>query len=362
MHIDYISTPEDFEALQLRWNEVHALDPDSHIFSSWAWFRGFIHTTSDDWAVLAIKPEHSSSYVAFWPLTLRSSRLGLVRTLRPGGSPFADYAGFLCLPAYTNDVLAALAAYIQQNLEWDRFLITDMLDARQDTFLSHFTRFSYPIEPERDLCSPFIPLPDDYETYLAGLSKNTRKKIRRFSRAINALPGFRITDVTADNFDQQVEALFRHWQPRWQIADISTYVEVYRHTLAYNQLWLRVIWTEGSPLAALAAYIDRPKGIFYSYMSSYNRDYESLSPGKVLDAWSIQYAIEQGFTVYDYLRGGHEYKFSLGAQERVSHSFSVMRPTLRSRIANTASALAGQLRQFYQQARQGQRERLLQDS
>jgi len=53
-------------------------------------------------------------------------------------------------------------------------------------------------------------------------------------------------------------------------------------------------------------------GHYDLYNSGFNPDFSSLSPGQVLTAYTIKDAIENGRTLYDFLRGNEEYKFRLG--------------------------------------------------
>ncbi|MCF6147973.1 MAG: hypothetical protein E3K37_04860 [Candidatus Kuenenia sp.] len=65
MHIELIDNIKQFDKLKDEWDAVYLADPNATVFVSWAWLRGWIEITSDDWFVLAIRPDKSMSYVAF---------------------------------------------------------------------------------------------------------------------------------------------------------------------------------------------------------------------------------------------------------------------------------------------------------
>ena len=46
-----------------------------------------------------------------------------------------------------------------------------------------------------------------------------------------------------------------------------------------------------------------------------HRDYGDLSPGIVLLAYNIRHAIEQGYQLYDFLRGSEAYKYRMGGRD-----------------------------------------------
>ena len=49
------------------------------------------------------------------------------------------------------------------------------------------------------------------------------------------------------------------------------------------------------------------------YNSGLNRDFQSLSPGWVLLGYLLQWAITNGRSEFDFMRGDEEYKYRFGA-------------------------------------------------
>ena len=52
------------------------------------------------------------------------------------------------------------------------------------------------------------------------------------------------------------------------------------------------------------------------YNSAHAQKFSNLSPGIVLMGLLIQEAIEEGYQVFDFMRGDEEYKYQLGGQDR----------------------------------------------
>ena len=55
---------------------------------------------------------------------------------------------------------------------------------------------------------------------------------------------------------------------------------------------------------------------FWFYMTGRDETFDGPPPGVILHAHSIRYAIANGFTEYDFLRGNESYKYSFGVEER----------------------------------------------
>ena len=78
----------------------------------------------------------------------------------------------------------------------------------------------------------------------------------------------------------------------------------------------------------MAAFVDQRKQTFYCYISGWNDEFAKFSPGKAMVAHGLRYAIENGFQVYDFLRGDESYKFSFGAKKQFNTDIFITRKSL----------------------------------
>jgi hypothetical protein len=86
------------------------------------------------------------------------------------------YTGFVCLPEYETETIAALARHIQQEPSWDSFQMEHVLDPRLDCFLSTFSPDKFDVRPVGRFPSSHIPLPDTWDQYLQEfLGSKTRR-------------------------------------------------------------------------------------------------------------------------------------------------------------------------------------------
>jgi CelD/BcsL family acetyltransferase involved in cellulose biosynthesis len=325
----------DFDKLRARWNFVYAADRYAHVFSSWAWLRSFLPTTPFKWLVLVCQPDGDSDPVAFLPITMETRRFNLLRTLRLGGAPTADYTGFLALPERQEEALAALAKHIQAQLPWDRFWMKDVLDPRLELFAAHFSRERLYVlkETERISC-PYLPLPSDWNEYLkASLGRRTREHLRRRLRQLEKLEGFQAVHINKTNAADEIDTLLRLWQSRWGLAT-QEYRSLLLNCFENGCLHLIMLRQGSIPIAGIAGFVDKQRQTFYYFISGYNEDYAKYSPGRVIVGYSIRFAIENGFQNYDFLRGEDLYKFEFGALQRYNRHVLIQRRSLRSSLVN----------------------------
>ena len=339
MQINLIDDFETFKETRKNWDFVYKNDPQAQFFLSWIWLSGWLKMGKEPWLILAAKPSpNASSYVAFFPLKIRVNRQDegeLYNELCMAGNSMADYTGFICLPEYEQEAIPAFAAYIKQQLTWSILHLKNFLetDTRMSLFLRIFSGDSFDFEQSHEennqdginnyVC-PYVPLAEDWDRYLqTSLGSNTRQKIRRFLRKIESSEEYYITHVNADNLEGHIEILLRLWQSKWGskkgsdceiiMAYIST---VLRHCFDNKCLYFPVLWKGETPIGTIANFIDVSQKSILFYITGRDETVKNPPPGLVLHAYAIRYAIQNGFKVYDFLRGNEAYKFSFGAQER----------------------------------------------
>ena len=137
MQISVINKIEQFEKLKEDWEAVYSTDPNTTIFVSWGWIRGWIDTKSCDWSVLAFQSDFKSPYIAFMPLGMQFiNEVYSCRRLFLGGAghPGSDNTGFVCLPEYAEKAIPAFAGFVQKHIKWDIFDLRSVSDPRLDSF------------------------------------------------------------------------------------------------------------------------------------------------------------------------------------------------------------------------------------
>jgi CelD/BcsL family acetyltransferase involved in cellulose biosynthesis len=177
--------------------------------------------------------------------------------------------------------------------------------------------------------SPYIALSGNWETYLAGIDKKQRHEIRRKMRRAQE-SGQTVSYILADDSDKldaeinDLLALMRQ-DPEKNAFLTAAMVEHMRMTIhcAFEAGCLHLAFLEinGQKAAAHLSfdYLNR----IWAYNSGVDCSMLQLSPGWVLLGYELQWANEQKYCEYDFMRGNEDYKYRFGAVDRF-----VMRVTL----------------------------------
>lgn len=345
MHVDVIDNLPKFEAVRANWDAVYDADPEAHFFLSWTWMADWLARLEGPWFILAAKAQAKApAYAAFLPLRLRVKERrggGFYNEINMAGNYAADYTGLICRREAEAEAVRAFAKHLMR-LNWTHLNLDNFAasERRMRLLLDQFPARTVHIEEierinEKDkinncIC-PYVALPDDWEKYLnERLSANTRQKIRRFLRQVESDAQFRITLADADTVERDVKTLLRLWATKWAARKGSRINALIRGNYATlmrafgrGTLFLPVLWKGDAPVGALASFIDVRKKAVLFYMAGRDETFGTPPPGLVLHAYSIRFAIAQGFTTYDFLRGNEPYKYSFGVEERRIRCFRV---------------------------------------
>jgi len=170
--------------------------------------------------------------------------------------------------------------------------------------------------------TPSIPLPGDWESYLAGIDKKQRHEIRRKMRR-------------AEESDQQV---------RWYIVEdesqLDSEIDAFLALMANDpekaafltepmrtqmRATAQTAFREGYlQLAFMEVFGQKAAGYFnldygnkiWVYNSGLDRKFMELSPGWVLLGYLLQWANEHKRAEFDFMRGDEDYKYKFGGQNR----------------------------------------------
>lgn len=170
--------------------------------------------------------------------------------------------------------------------------------------------------------SPYIPLPGDWEQYLAGIDKKQRHEIRRKMRRVEETGGtvrwYILED--ASKLDGAVESFMELMA---NDADKARFLtppmrEHMRNTArcAFEAGCLNLAFLEvgGEKAAGYMGfdYLNR----LWVYNSGLDRRFMEYSPGWVLLGYLIKWANENRKTEFDFMRGNEDYKYKFGAIDR----------------------------------------------
>lgn len=186
----------------------------------------------------------------------------------------------------------------------------------------------------KSTAAPYVDLPDDWESYLAGRDRKTRQELRRKRNRIEKMPGFRISIIrNIEELDAAMEDLFRieekSWKTNWGEPMHATrelrgfYTRLAQRTAARGWLRLLLLYIDQRPVSHLfgVAY----KNEFHAIKTSYDSEFSDLSPGTVIVAEAMRLAIREGLKRFDLSGSESGWKSKLATGER-EHAYYCLYP------------------------------------
>ena len=332
------TTFETLAPLAAEWNNLLRDSPSDSPFLRFEYLREWWHTLGGgEWtqAELAVVSAHDDDkLIGVAPLFQTTNREGESALMLLGAIEISDFLDLIVRPSDLTpfvsglcDLLASSPALSGLSLDWynvpEASPTLAALEAESARRGWSFAREVY--QP-----APSIPLPADFESYLASIDKKQRHEIRRKMRraAENDLPvrWYLVTDESA--LESEMDSFFALMgqDPKKEIFLTPTMRAQMQSTarVALQNGWLWLAFLEVDGVKAAGALNFDYGNRLWGYNSGVNRAFNELSPGWVLLAHTLQWAIEHGRVEFDFMRGGEDYKYRFGARDRL-----VMRVVVR---------------------------------
>jgi CelD/BcsL family acetyltransferase involved in cellulose biosynthesis len=287
-------------------------------------------------AELAVVTAHEADrLVGVAPLFEAVNRDGQPALLLLGSIEISDYLDLLVHPAdlscFVNGLLDFLASTHPESwraLDWynlpEASPTLPALEADASARGWTFTRETY--QP-----APYIPLPADFDTYLASIDKKQRHEVRRKMRRAteHEVPVRWYIVEDESTLDSEMDGFFTLMtqDPAKQtfLTDAMRRQMLATARTALRGGWLWLAFLEVGGKKAAGAFNFDYDNRLWGYNSGVDRDFNELSPGWVLLAHSLQWACEHGRSEFDFMRGNEEYKYRFGAKDRLVMRAKVIR-------------------------------------
>jgi CelD/BcsL family acetyltransferase involved in cellulose biosynthesis len=307
--------------LEKPWKALAAASERATIFQTWEWSAAWWrHNKRGKTLFVLVCQDEQGRVIGLAPLFRSVGTLQLIGT---GGS---DYLDFLTLPGVEEAVAQGIGAWLQENRS--RWLWADLQQVAPGGAAASLPAATI---LQGETC-PFLPLPESYESFLKTLSKKHRQNIGYYERSMAKTHALERRVATSTTLPQDMEAFFSlhqlRWRGRWMPGAFASSAARALHTdaaaslLESGNLRLHTLWLDGKAVAAI--YCFHKGTTTYYYLGGFDPALAKLSPGTVLTAKAIQYAIEQdGATTFDFLRGDEGYKYRWGAQDRYNQRVSL---------------------------------------
>jgi CelD/BcsL family acetyltransferase involved in cellulose biosynthesis len=340
MQLQVIQTLEEFDNLAGEWNSL--LDCSAshvpflrheYLAAWWRTLGGGEWAHGDLYVVTARREDGSLGAVA--PLFFTENREGEPALMLLGSIEISDYLDVIICTDDTPDFVQALFEHLKTPLAppWkvlDFYNIPEGSPTLQ-VLQSAAAHCGWTYSQERLQHCPYIPLPGDWEIYLAGIDKKQRHEIRRKMRRAESYEApvrWYFADGGA-RLDEQIESFFYLMEQdpdkkAFLTPAMRSQMQAAIHA-ACEGGWLQLAFLDVGDEKA-AAYLNFDYGNhIWVYNSGLDFKHSAVSPGWVLLGYLLQWANENKRGAFDFMRGDEEYKYRFGAVDRFIVRASIRR-------------------------------------
>ncbi len=246
-----------------------------------------------------------------------------------------DYLDLIVLPAYAEEAWQAIldCLYSPNFPEWHTLDLCNVPEASP-------TRNILPREAEQrgsnfqesimEVC-PIIPLAGTFEDYLSNINSKQRREIKRKLRRAAGAEAELVVVGPDDDVETAVTDFLELLQQ--STFEKQTWLNDGRRALFYETAraaqeagTLQLLFLEIHGKKAAGLFNFDYKGRIWVYNSGLDPAlFGALSLGVVITAKAIEYAIENGRSTFDFLRGNETYKYRFGAQDTTIYRLHIER-------------------------------------
>jgi len=330
MRFELIDSEASFDDLSEEWNALLACSASHVPFLRHEYLRAWWRTLGGgEWSAGELRVitarQEDGKLVGAAPLFLTEGRDGKATLMLLGSYEISDYLDVLACPQHLPDFVEGLLTLLETLPDWRTLDLYNLLETSPT--LPQLERVAeqrgWRVFRQGLQHCPYIPLPGDWERYLAEqVDKKQRHEIRRKVRRLEesglSVRWYIVTE--RQSLAGEIDAFLRLMAYDPEKARFLT--EVMRLQMcsavqaAFDAGWLQLAFLEiGGEKAAAYLNFDYDNTVWV-YNSGLDFKFRDWSPGWVLLAYLLQWANAHKRAVFDFMRGDEAYKYRFGAVDR----------------------------------------------
>lgn len=317
--------------LEREWNQLLQQSASHVPFLRFDYLRAWWETRGggewpQDCTLAIVSARQDGALAGIAPLFHVPDHQDLPRLMLLGSIEISDYLDLIAPPDVLSDFIDGLLTFLL-NADLPGWQALDLYNIPDDSpslpvLAAQAAAHGLLYSQEKLQHAPCIPLPGDWEAYLAGIDKKQRHEIRRKLRRVenSDVPVRWYIVRDADRLDAEIAAFFDLMKQdddkdRFLTAKMQdTMREVMHCAFEDGCLQLAFLEVGGEKTAGYVSFDYQNR--IWVYNSGLNREYYEYSPGWVLLSYLLRWANEQGRSEFDFMRGNEDYKYRFGAVDR----------------------------------------------
>jgi len=318
----------DLSRLDSRLEDLLSRQTERLTFLHPTWLRTWLAEFGADCELLVLTCG-DGSLAGIAPLMRADDRITFI-----GDASICDFMDVLVDPAAADVAYENLWSQLHDQ-DWTEIDLWGLMESSptRARVKAYAALHGYTVEEHPEAVSPRLDLPATWEDYLASLGKKDRHELRRKIRRLyesGASVDFDVFSAQDEVVAAMDDFLALHTQSRQDKTDFMTpemesFFRRMASALAAEGLVRLFMLRINSKPAATVLCFDAGSHL-YLYNSGYDPEFSGLSVGLVSKALVLRWAIENGMSGLDFLRGDESYKYDLGAKDQQIYSLRLTRP------------------------------------
>ncbi len=362
--VETIRTEQEWRKVKEEFNNLAG----DYITRRFAWQEAWWNAYSSEDAHLNIlKVKFGERTIGYLPLYLIKSYLGLELRLLGDGKACSDDLGVYSAKGFEEQCAQTIASHLHESGlqgQWTSLTLEGVRNnclAMNRLLLAFRESFGSSFYEQVDQVCRVAELGNCLESYISNsVSSNSRKVFRKISRQYidtgRLQAEFATTKVCALDHLRLVSQLH---QSRWNSKGEAGCVAApsfanFLQNLCANLFdageWFSVVVkVDGQTAAGMIGAMRHP--FLCTYMSGMDPSLAMYRPGILMNLAAMKYAIENGFSKFDMMRGDEVYKSRLGAVSIPQYIWTAYAPRIVPRVLGRMNSAKTQIRQWVRQYR-----------
>ncbi|MDX1390271.1 MAG: hypothetical protein R3344_13865, partial [Acidobacteriota bacterium] len=232
MQVKEITSLEQLESLEPRWNSLLAASGAASPFLTFEWigswwrsFRSGDGAAADGSGLRVLVVEADGEPIAIAPLmSATGSLFGVPLTVVSNIVNDHSFRAGLIVTDRIEEVVRAIFRHLKATTrDWDVISLRSLVreDAERFALTETLTLEGALVGEAPVWRSPYLPVTQDWESYFTTVSRTTRYAVRRKVRKLERLPGFSIRAIGQDGGEDLLDAIFEIDRKSWQYSNAS---------------------------------------------------------------------------------------------------------------------------------------------
>lgn len=256
-----------------------------------------------------------------------------VRLAKFIGNNSSDYLDFIICKGSEKKVMETFINFVDKNdVIWDYISLKDIPSESPVASYLSAKKVGHNLLISNGISSfyPKVKLPENFDHYMASLSRKSRKNFRRELRTLR--DNFNLDFRSINNYGNgNLESFIELNQSRWSAKDgngpfDSDEFRLFHEMLSKDNNFSKSVIFFNLHLdnkLVCSIYTFTYSNNIYFYQIGYDSSYSKYSIGRVGLLLSIEHSINKKLTYFDFLRGQEDYKYKFGVLEGQSDKFLI---------------------------------------